>query len=31
VASALEAKAEFFWTFDTRQKKLALAAGLKST
>ncbi|MGB6387273.1 MAG: type II toxin-antitoxin system VapC family toxin [Terriglobales bacterium] len=30
VASALEAKAEFFWTFDTRQEKLALAAGLKA-
>lgn len=29
VASALELKAEFFWTFDTRQEKLALAAGLK--
>lgn len=30
VASALEMKAEFFWTFDTRQEKLALAAGLKT-
>lgn len=30
VASALEAKAEFFWTFDTRQEKLALATGLKT-
>jgi predicted nucleic acid-binding protein len=30
VASALELKAEHFWTFDTRQAKLALAAGLKT-
>jgi predicted nucleic acid-binding protein len=29
VASALELKAEHFWTFDTRQAKLALAAGLR--
>lgn len=28
VASALELKAEFFWTFDKRQEKLALAVGL---
>ena len=30
VASALELKAEQFWTFDQRQSKLADAAGLKS-
>lgn len=30
VASALELKAERFWTFDDRQKKLARAAGLKT-
>jgi predicted nucleic acid-binding protein len=30
VASALELKAEYFWTFDERQAKLALAAGLKT-
>lgn len=30
VASALELKAEHFWTFDGRQAKLALAAGLKT-
>jgi predicted nucleic acid-binding protein len=30
VASALELKAEHFWTFDARQAKLALAAGLKT-
>jgi predicted nucleic acid-binding protein len=30
VASALELKAEHFWTFDTRQAKLALAAGLRT-
>jgi predicted nucleic acid-binding protein len=30
VASALELKAECFWTFDERQAKLALAAGLKT-
>jgi predicted nucleic acid-binding protein len=30
VASALELKAEHFWTFDVRQTKLALAAGLKT-
>jgi predicted nucleic acid-binding protein len=30
VASALELKAEHFWTFDGRQAKLALAAGLKA-
>ena len=29
VASALELKAERFWTFDERQAKLARAAGLK--
>lgn len=29
VASALELKAERFWTFDDRQKKLAKAVGLK--
>jgi predicted nucleic acid-binding protein len=29
VASALELKAESFWTFDQRQAKLAKAAGLK--
>jgi predicted nucleic acid-binding protein len=28
VASALELKVEHFWTFDARQAKLALAAGL---
>ena len=28
VASALELKAEHFWTFDERQAKLAVAAGL---
>jgi len=31
VASALELKAERFWTFDERQKKLARAVGLKAT
>jgi predicted nucleic acid-binding protein len=30
VASALELKAEHFWTLDARQAKLALAAGLKT-
>jgi predicted nucleic acid-binding protein len=30
VASALELKAERFWTFDDRQKKLARAVGLKT-
>jgi predicted nucleic acid-binding protein len=30
VASALELKAERFWTFDERQAKLACAAGLKT-
>ncbi|HEY6302166.1 MAG TPA: type II toxin-antitoxin system VapC family toxin [Terriglobales bacterium] len=29
VASALELKGEHFWTFDERQAKLAVAAGLK--
>ncbi|MBZ5615591.1 MAG: type II toxin-antitoxin system VapC family toxin [Acidobacteriia bacterium] len=29
VASALELKAEHFWTFDGRQAKLAVAVGLK--
>jgi predicted nucleic acid-binding protein len=29
VASALELKSDRFWTFDQRQAKLALAAGLK--
>ncbi|MGH9609315.1 MAG: PIN domain-containing protein [Bryobacteraceae bacterium] len=29
VASALELKAERFWTFDERQEKLARAEGLK--
>jgi hypothetical protein len=28
---ALELKAERFWTFDERQKKLAQTAGLKTT
>jgi predicted nucleic acid-binding protein len=31
VAAALELKAERFWTFDDRQKKLAKAVGLKTT
>ena len=31
VASALELKAERFWTFDQRQKKLARAVGLKAS
>jgi|SRR5271165_4550264 len=31
VASALELKAEHFWTFDRVQARLALAAGLKTT
>jgi predicted nucleic acid-binding protein len=31
VASALELKAEHFWTFDGRQGKLAAAAGLKTS
>jgi predicted nucleic acid-binding protein len=31
VASALELKAERFWTFDDRQAKLARAVGLKVT
>lgn len=31
VASALELKAEHFWTFEERQAKLAVAAGLKSS
>ncbi len=31
VASALELKAERFWTFDERQAKLARAVGLKSS
>jgi predicted nucleic acid-binding protein len=30
VASALELKAEYFWTFDERQSKLAQAVGLKT-
>jgi predicted nucleic acid-binding protein len=30
VASALELKAERFWTFDERQRKLARAVGLKT-
>ncbi len=30
VASALELKAEHFWTFDARQAKLALAVGLNT-
>jgi predicted nucleic acid-binding protein len=30
VASALELKAEHFWTFDQRQAKLAQAVGLKT-
>jgi predicted nucleic acid-binding protein len=30
VASALELKAERFWTFDDRQAKLARAAGLRT-
>jgi predicted nucleic acid-binding protein len=30
VASALELKAECFWTFDKRQERLALTAGLKA-
>ncbi len=30
VASALELKAEHFWTFDQRQAKLARAAGLRA-
>lgn len=30
VASAVELKAERFWTFDDRQKRLARAAGLKA-
>ena len=30
VASALELKAERFWTFDERQKRLARAVGLKT-
>jgi len=30
VASALELKAEQFWTFDGRQAKLAVATGLKT-
>ncbi len=29
VASAIELKAQHFWTFDERQAKLAKAAGLK--
>jgi len=31
VASAVELKAESFWTFDLRQTKLAKAAGLKTS
>ena len=31
VACAIELKAERFWTFDERQRKLAKAAGLKAT
>ena len=31
VASALELKAERFWTFDERQKKLARLVGLKTS
>lgn len=31
VASALELACEFFWTFDTRQAKLAAAVGLKQS
>jgi predicted nucleic acid-binding protein len=30
VASALELKAERFWTFDERQKRLARTVGLKT-
>jgi len=30
VASALELKADSFWTFDDRQKRMAHAAGLKT-
>ena len=30
IASALELKAEEFWTFDQRQKKLARAVGLRA-
>jgi hypothetical protein len=30
VASAMELKAEKFWTFDDRQAKLAVAVGLKT-
>jgi len=30
IASALELKADRFWTFDARQKKLARAVGLKT-
>lgn len=31
VASALELKAERFWTFDERQKRLAVSEGLQTT
>jgi len=31
VASALQLKAEWFWTFDERQAKLAKASGLKTS
>lgn len=31
IAAALELKAERFWTFDDRQKKLARAVGLKTS
>jgi len=31
VATALELKAEQFWTFDQRQAKLAKAVGLKTS
>jgi predicted nucleic acid-binding protein len=31
VASALELKAEHFWTFDQRQEKLAVTTGLKTS
>jgi predicted nucleic acid-binding protein len=31
VASALELRAEGFWTFDERQKRLARAVGVKTS
>jgi predicted nucleic acid-binding protein len=31
VACALELKADYFWTFDQRQAKLATAEGLKAS